>query len=194
MSQDTQSVEEKIVAAAVECIERYGINGTTNRRIAALAGVNSAAINYYFRSKEILVQRCMQVTLENAFGEHEFDDLPEGPAAERMEAMFDHLIEGGCQYPGITRAHFYELITEGNYSSLAVTKINEYVERLVGDLTAHGANPADGQLRLACAQIASAAFMMILAPRLFERSFGLDMADEPARKAFIHRLIDRLLV
>ncbi len=193
MNPDPESVEEKIVTAAIECIERYGIKGTTNRRIAGIAGVNSAAINYYFRSKEVLVQRCMHVTLENAFGEHEFDNLPEGTAAERLETMFSRLLEGGVQYPGITRAHFYDLLTEGKYDSLVVQKLNEFEMRLEIDLRAHGANPSDGELRLACAQISAAALLMILAPRLFERSFGFDLRQGEPRRAFLHRLVGRLL-
>jgi AcrR family transcriptional regulator len=45
------SAEEKIITAAVECIEKYGIKGTTIRQIAEQAGVNIAAVNYYFRSR-----------------------------------------------------------------------------------------------------------------------------------------------
>ena len=193
VNQEQESVEDKIVNAAIECIERYGIKGTTNRRIAALAGVNSAAINYYFRSKDILVKRCMQVTLENAFGEHEFEDLPDGSAEERLEAMFDHLLEGGTRYPGIARAHFYELIAEGKYDSLTVQKLNEFSDRLQQDMREHGARPSDGELKLACLQISSAVMLMILAPRLFEQSFGFDLRQENTRKVFLHRLVARLL-
>ena len=188
-----QSVEAKIVQAAIDCIEQYGIQGATNRRIAARAGVNSAAINYYFRTKEALIQRCMQATLENAFGEHEFEELPEGGPRERCVAMFDHLVAGDVAYPGITRAHFYELLAEGRYDSPAVKRMNDFVEHLAEDLKAHGVELDDGELRLACAQITSAAMMAILAPRLFELKLGLDLRQEAARKAFINRLVDRLL-
>ena len=67
MNDKPASVEGKIIQAAIECIEKYGISGATNRQIALEAGVNNAAINYYFRSKEVLIQRCMEITLKNAF-------------------------------------------------------------------------------------------------------------------------------
>ena len=53
---DTTATEEKIITATVECIEKYGIKGTTIRQIAETAGVNIAAINYYFRSKDQLFE------------------------------------------------------------------------------------------------------------------------------------------
>lgn len=48
---NSEPVEIKIIEAAIECIEQFGLKGATNRRIAEKAGVNLAAINYYFRSK-----------------------------------------------------------------------------------------------------------------------------------------------
>jgi TetR/AcrR family transcriptional regulator, regulator of cefoperazone and chloramphenicol sensitivity len=63
MNEKTGSVEQKIIDATIRCIEAYGISGANNRRIAEAAGVNIAAINYYFRSKELLIQRVMEITL-----------------------------------------------------------------------------------------------------------------------------------
>jgi AcrR family transcriptional regulator len=57
MDQTQSSVEQKIIEAAIACVEKYGIIGTTNRCIAEIAGVNSPAIIYYFRSKEVLIRR-----------------------------------------------------------------------------------------------------------------------------------------
>jgi len=37
ISSKTNLMEEKIIQATIECIEKYGIKKTTNRRIAALA-------------------------------------------------------------------------------------------------------------------------------------------------------------
>jgi AcrR family transcriptional regulator len=186
-------IETKIIEATIACIEQYGIQGTTNRKIAELAGVNSAAINYYFRSKDALIQRVMQVTLHNAF---DLEDIPQQPgdsAAERCKAIFNHLIAGGAGFPGLTRAHFYDLLTEGDYDSLAVKKINEFMQQLAEDLRARGAALDPDELRLACAQIAAAALMMILAPRLFADKLGIDMTDEATRRQFIDRLVEHLL-
>ena len=68
----TDTIEIKIIEAAIDCIEQFGLKGATNRRIAEKAGVNLAAINYYFRSKENLIERVMETTLHNAF---DWDDI-----------------------------------------------------------------------------------------------------------------------
>ena len=192
MEATPSSVEDRIVQAAIECIEKYGVKGATNRKIAALAGVNNAAINYYFRSKDALIERCMRVTLDNAFDWEDIDQLPGRTARERCTAIFKDLIQGGINYPGLTRSHFYDLISEGNYQSLAVDKLNEFVENLAKDMDQKGAGLEGSQLRLACMQITAAAMMVILAPQLFA-PFGFDLRDETTRNNFVNRLVDRLL-
>jgi AcrR family transcriptional regulator len=187
------SVEANIITAAIDCIEKYGILGATNRKIAQAAGVNNAAINYYFRSKDQLIQRCMQVTLENAFDFKDFARLPGASARERCAAIFDELIAGGIQYPGITRAHFYGMFNEGKYDSLAVEKLNDFVRHLAQDLAERGAGLEPDELQLACAQITMTVLMAILAPKLFQASFGLDLGDALARQRFVTRLVERLL-
>lgn len=187
------SMEEKIIAAAVDCLEKYGMEGTTNRVIAKAAGINSAAINYYFRNKEVLIQKVMERTMDNAFDWKDFADLPGNTPAERCIGIFNHLIEGGLNYPGITRAHFHDLLTSGRYDSLMVKRLNQFAVQLCDDLQARGYKGPRADLELTCMQIMNAVFMSILVPQLFQKSFGLDLADPVTRSRFIHTLVDKLL-
>jgi AcrR family transcriptional regulator len=190
---EDKRVEEKIIAAAIECIEKYGIQDTTNRKIAEMAGINSAAINYYFRSKDVLIRRCMQVTLDNAFDWKDFARFTETSPNERCVAIFNDLLTGGIKYPGLTRAHFYELVADGNYDSMVVDRFNDFIVDLSNDLEARGMNMTKEDLNLACMQIASAAMMMILTPSVFKKKLGFDLHDEEQRLKFLKRLVDRLL-
>ena len=95
MNDQPTSAEEKIIHATIGCIEKYGISGATNRQIAQAAGVNLAAINYYFRSKEQLIQRVMEITLTNAFDLSDLPPMPGVSAQERCIAVMMHLIDGG---------------------------------------------------------------------------------------------------
>jgi TetR/AcrR family transcriptional regulator, regulator of cefoperazone and chloramphenicol sensitivity len=187
------AIETRIIEAAIECIEKFGIQATTNRKIAEMAGVNNASINYYFRSKDVLINRCMQVTLENAFDFKDFERLPGNTARERCAAIFNDLIVGGIHYPGVVRAHFFGLLTEGKYDSMAVKKLNGFVQELANDLMGKSVGLDPQELQMACVQVTSAVMMAILAPQLFKESFGMDMADEETRERFVERLVERLL-
>ncbi|MEI8132629.1 MAG: TetR family transcriptional regulator [Leptolinea sp.] len=189
---ETSPIEQKIINATIECIEKYGVKGTTNRQIAIQAGVNSAAVNYYFRSKENLINRCMQVTLANAFDWEGIKDLPAGSPKERCNAIFTEILLGGLNFPGIARAHFYDLIVDGNYTSLLVSKLNGFLENLVNDLKDKGSKLSDRELYLACTQITSAVMMLILTPKIYEKKFGLDLQDREMAVGYVNRLVDGL--
>ena len=193
MDQTSSGMELKIVEAAFACVEKYGISGTTNRRIAEIAGVNSAAINYYFRSKEVLIDRVMKITLDNAFDWKDVEVLPGGNAIERCVTVFEHIIEGACNFPGITRAHFYDLLIEGKEDSPAVERLNQFLIHLSDDLKEKGSPLSTRELRLATFQIASGCLMMSIAPRAFRKGVGIDMNDPKARHEFVFRLVTKLL-
>ncbi|AKD56842.1 TetR/AcrR family transcriptional regulator [Spirosoma radiotolerans] len=56
MNDTVLSTEERIKEAAKAVFLEKGFDGTTTRDIAQAAGINSALMNYYFRSKEKLFQ------------------------------------------------------------------------------------------------------------------------------------------
>ncbi len=193
MDNQVMTPEDKIILATIECIEKYGLQGVTNRRIAAQAGMNGAAINYYFRSKEALIGRVMKTTLDNAFDWDDFEQLPASTAQERCTAIFEDLVQGGCNFPGITRAHFYEVLSEGRTDTESAKRLNDFVEHLVVDMRQRGITMEEGDLRLALAEITAAVMLVIMVPDLFRQSTGLDLCNPEARHRFVSRLVDRLL-
>ncbi len=193
MNQKSLAVEQKIIQAAIDCIEKYGLEGTTNRRIAEMAGVNGAAINYYFRSKDALIEKCMQITLNNAFDQNDFAKLPPGSPHERYASILHHLIKGGCDFPGITRAHFHTFLSGGEFDPLVITKMNEYLSSIKQDLKDNGIRLDDDELNLALVQSFASALFAALCPELFEKSLGFDFRDESTRRRFIERLVNKLL-
>jgi AcrR family transcriptional regulator len=192
-NEKTNSVEDKIILATIECIEKYGISGATNRQIASVAGVNIAAINYYFRSKEVLIRRCMEITLKNAFDLSEMSSMSGMAAQERCIAILMDLMAGGYQYPGITHAHFFNLLAEGKYDALLLQHVNRFVYDLAVDLNKRGCGLAMDELNLALTQIVSAVILLILAPNLFQQQNGIDFHNPETRLPYITRLVDKLL-
>jgi AcrR family transcriptional regulator len=192
--EDNLIPEEKILRAAIGCIEKYGLKGATIRRIAEAANVNSAAISYYYRSKDRLIEKAMEISLKNAF---DWDDFPvsEGLSVqEQVKRVFLRLVEGARMYPGLTRAHFYEVFSKGEYDSPAVKKINEFLSELVDKIKAGNPGRDEGELRIAIMQAAAAAFLLpSLMPKLFDRFSGYDLTDGDKLESYIQRTAERLL-
>jgi len=90
---------QRIIDAALEVFGRHGFEGATTRMLAQSAGVNLAAIGYYFGGKEGLYR---------AVAEHVVATISErqGPVAARAKAALDD--------PALTReaalAHLLEIV------------------------------------------------------------------------------------
>ena len=172
MPHEEGSVQAKIIEATIACIEREGIQAVTIRKIARLAGVNSAAINYYFRSKEKLVEEVMRTTVE-----HVFEDLEEvlndekRTVQERIRLLFSDFMEGAIMYPGISKAHLYEPLVNDNYEVLFVRLLNRFLHNLAKKLGLELERPAK-ELKLEVIHLFCVATLPVLMPDLFRAFYG----------------------
>jgi TetR/AcrR family transcriptional regulator, regulator of cefoperazone and chloramphenicol sensitivity len=115
------TTRERILGAAVAVIEREGADKATVRAIAAEAGVNVAAINYHYRSKEELMEAAVVSTWSHAVEDmRKFLEVGPGAIGEGVEALVLYLLRGGRYYPKVTKAHIlgagegpYPTIMEG---------------------------------------------------------------------------------
>ncbi len=139
------------------------------------------------------MERVMKTTLDNAFDWEDFEELPSATPQERCIAIFEDLIQGGCNYPGMTRAHFYAVLNEGRTDTEAAKRLNDFVDHLAVDLRQRGVTLEEGDLRMALAEITASVMLVIIVPDLFQQSTGLDLCDPEARHRYVSRLVDRLL-
>lgn len=83
------STESKIILATVACIAQNGIAATSTRNIAKQAKLNQGNIHYYFRSKDALLKRVLELLYENS--SHNIDSLSDRTVspAKRLEMIID---------------------------------------------------------------------------------------------------------
>ena len=72
---------ERIVSAAEQIFDRKGFKAATVREICRSAGVNLAAVNYYFGNKTALYRTVVSRLLERVFKENPFETRATSPEA-----------------------------------------------------------------------------------------------------------------
>jgi len=185
--------EKKIVISTIEFIEKYGLEAATIRRIADYAGVNSAAIGYYFRSKDKLIQIAMEQTLDNAFDMDDFSESEGKPVRERLIHVFTLLAEGAIQYPRLTRAHLHDTFIKGSYTSDACKRINEFFLKLEKEIIDSGYQMDITEMRMKLIQLgASVVFYMGVMPDLLTPFSELKLSDPETREKYIRILVESL--
>lgn len=190
---NTPDMEMKIIEAAIACIEKFGMKDATVRRIAQQANVNVAAINYYFHTKEQLMERVMEITLENAFDWSHFDWSNDYPPKPRLAAILEHMVTGTQAYPEITRVHFISPLVDKGCSTASYEVFTRFMEMVYDDLVARGAEPGD-DLRTALIQAITASILGIGVHIGICVDFARqDLRDAAVRKKYIERLVDKVL-
>ena len=195
MSQEQLSTREKVIVAAIDCIEESGLQALTIRSIAAKAGVNSAAISYYFGTKQKLVEEALNRTLE------ELKKLPEEvlraddlDLKKRLQAFFTALLDGLVRWPRFIKAHLQSPLLDGNYGTPFCDMFNSFLTDLLHRLEERPSGQREQNLRPLIIQSISAVLIPGLMPGLFPYFAGLDFADPEARRSYVEDLVNRLLL
>jgi AcrR family transcriptional regulator len=183
----------RIIESTINCINDFGIENTTIRKIADTAGMNSAAISYYFDSKDKLIEKALETTLDNAFDWEDFKHLESLPLKERLFQIYLHLMEGALAYKGIARAHYHDTFASEEYETVAVRKINEFLGMVLENIRHDIPFMDEGTLRtsliqLTYATMVSAGFM----PGFFNDFMGKTLEDRKYREFYLHTLIEKL--
>jgi AcrR family transcriptional regulator len=126
--------KQHILESAVAAIERHGIHGLTTRAIAAQAGVNNAALHYYFGTKEALIQAALALTLDNMMVDTQAI-LASGEGLEdRLRTLFDYMVQGTLAFPNVIRAHLWAPLMEGAEDSPFMRMLDAWMDHLVREL------------------------------------------------------------
>ena len=194
MSTADQSPQERIILGTIAAIEAEGIQNVTTRSIAKQAGVNSAAINYYFRSKDILIERVLEFTLDNAFGDLD-EFIPAGPLTDTapLKAYYHHMLWGMREYPRVCQAHLYEPMLNRSLSSRAGERLNEFLAIIYEKLTPSCPPSLHERMRLSLVQLQSSLLMSGFAPEAYHPFIGSRLDTQENLNEYVDQLVDDLI-
>ena len=127
----TEQAPQRLIAAAIEEIEQHGLGQLTVRNVAAAAGVNIAAVNYYFRSKETLVAAALEGSVLHMVEDTDayIARLPRDPQAVLTELLAFYL-EGALRYPRLSRALLHDAFTTDDYRGPFPTLFGPAMQRM----------------------------------------------------------------
>jgi AcrR family transcriptional regulator len=185
MTDKENSTQEAILLAAIDCINERGLENLTTRMIAEKAGANLASINYYFRTKEHLVNQALEITIK-----HMLEDV----VATIQDASLDfrtilhdviyYLISGASSNMGVSSAHLYRLVVEKDYDSISAQSFLSAFTSLLDRAQETFPEKDPELLQRVLASVFSAIMFMMLTPFFFQ----LEGETFPADDAFHQKM------
>jgi len=193
MPEEAQNTEQKILATAIDCINEEGINKVTVRMIAERAGVNVAAVNYYFRSKDRMMQEAMELAMKNMF-----EDVDEMLATVKdgrilMMKLLGFLLWGIEKYPGITRSFLYAPAAGEEDKGPMLPAMQSLITRLRDRLTELCPNRRPEDLEAGIMATFSTMLIGSVVPELFASFTAAGFGEENARERLVAELTNMVV-
>jgi AcrR family transcriptional regulator len=108
------NAKDKILIAAVQLFSKKNFASTSIREIASLAGVNLAMVNYYFKSKDKLLENILNNRVSNVIKDTERLMLIDISELEKIELIIDLYSEHIFQNYEITLIFFQQQMSNSN--------------------------------------------------------------------------------
>jgi len=187
MISEKNDPRSRILEAAAEIIGKERNLNLTVREIAERANVNIASINYYFRSKENLLDEVELLLMEKIRSIYtDLDDFKLN-TKDRLVNWANNLIKHLLDYPGIiyligTRVLERENTSIDQYIRLLETDLDPLVKELTGSKDTN-------IVGFKVLHLISGVIYPVLIFSGIEGPAGIDINDETKRKKYIRSLI-----
>jgi len=188
---DTQS---KMIATAIDMIGRQVNLNFTIRGFAEQAGVNLASVNYYFRSKDNLideVERHFMRELRKTYGEL---SQAESSPKTRIVRWAERLMHQQMEYPGVLFLMVTKLISDGRQSEGVIELIDNSEMLLAPIIRSLTGMPEDDPK---CSHMVMQLIAGVVTPILFHhgigRTFGMNLKDPRERSDYVELLVNNIL-
>ncbi len=185
---EKKDTRQKIIEAAIEIMGREGNLNATIRDIAGRANVNIASINYYFRSKEKLMEEVEQTIIEKTRDIYDllFDEKVE--VRERLVRWGDSLMKRLLDFPGLIYligSRFLEDDVTGSiseYMSVPERDLHPVIKELTG-------TDSEELLSFKVLQLISGVVYPVLIYSSTGKAVGQDINDSATRSRYLTHLV-----
>lgn len=199
-----EETRARIVAAALKMFGERGFDGASTRDIAAAAGVNAPALQYYFDSKEGVFLACVQHIM-GGFWQYMSGVVEVAEQALARDAGDEALIEAFCAIQAqlaetiftakdVADWRLFMARLQAGEGPVAVFKINEGMKKRMGDATAAivgrliGRPADDEETLIRTMTLSGHAAVFMSAPRSLLARLKWDAVDA-GRLALLKRVI-----
>lgn len=120
---DIPSAKDRILNATLYVIGKYGFENVTVRKIANIADVNIASINYHFGSKDNVINEALRCITSKFINSFELLDDDKTASIDKLRNFLRSYSDISVEYPDVFKNFVNQLIYNGTHQS-------EYMEFL----------------------------------------------------------------
>jgi AcrR family transcriptional regulator len=193
MQDKNNNAYNRILSAAIESLEEYGLNGATTRIIAEKACANVASINYYFRSKENLLGMAVETVLNRTFDWDVLEEPDDMDIKDRLVYGLNMLIEGTLNYDEPAET-FLGGVMNSSMNTLVLQRVHSFMHRVIDELCAKDNRSDRTAVEISVSQVFSAVLLPgMFMPGIYDGYKGIDLLNLKSRLKYIRNAVEKLL-
>lgn len=188
------ATRENIINATLKIIGEEGFQNVTIRKIANLAEVNVAAINYHFGSKDIVINEALRYLTGKLKDSFKYLADSQFPAEMRIQKFLRSYADAALEHPDVFRNYISHSMCNDEMSS----DYSEFLKRegfveLKNTLREIRTNDDDVQLFMKSFQIISGiAFPVLMGKQMIKLS-GIDYYNVDIRYQYLDVLLRTII-
>lgn len=188
------ATRENIIQATLKIIGEEGFQKVTIRKIASLAEVNVAAINYHFGSKDIVINEALNYLTSKLKDSFRYLEEKELPAEVRMYNFIRNYADAAFEHPDVFRNYINHSMCN-NYMSSDYSEFlkREGFEELKNTLREIRTKDDDVQLFMKSFQIISGIAFPVLVGKQMVKLSGIDYEDASVRYKYLDVLLKTIV-
>lgn len=190
---DEKTTKERILETMLILIGEDGLQKITVRHLAEKAGVNVAAINYHFGSKEKLVETALAffgTKLESTFLMLESADMDD---KEKIKGAVKNFFTLLAAYPGFIKSLLFYSMKKKNLKTLPYTQVKRGQELLIKVLKRIYNTSSEEEVRIKLFQLISALVLPSLLEDFTVPLYDIDLSTGETREAYVDLLLETYL-
>ncbi len=190
MSTARELVKKQIILATISSIEKEGINSVTTRKVAKEAGVNIAAINYYFGSKEELLRGILGKTLKHFLQDTELILAHKDLSPYSLFKVFlTFILSGSLQYPNMMKALLNNNLYNAGYSEKFFQQFKLIVVKAENLIMQSSNNRDHRKARVSLMQMVNTVLTPGITLSIQKKLFGLNLSRQEDLLFYIEELL-----
>jgi AcrR family transcriptional regulator len=188
------NTKDKILEATLNIISEEGFQNVTIRKIAVVADVNVAAVNYHFGSKDNVINEALEYLMIQSKSIFKcLKNTNEAPEL-RLRTFIDKYTKNLIKYPDQIK----NLIHQSIYENSTKNKFQEYlemegVELIKATIKQIRPDKDDVTLQILVTQLLSCLLFPVLLGDRATEIFGIKLNDPKKRNAYIELLIKNVI-
>ncbi len=193
MRSERDKVKQRIVEATIACIEKRGVSKITTRVVAKEAGVNVASINYYFGTKENLLEDTFRTALDHFFFDiQELFTVTELHSYSLSKVFFSFLLEGILHYPRLVQILIFNEQIAPRFRETLLRHFSSYIQMLATRIQEE--NPACSALEANMRVVQMLhGVLSVCHPFQLHTTVGCDLRDPSLKERYLDLLLSRYI-